>query len=175
MEDTSGKVEGRDPVAGVNINPHQMLSLTVTLSMLERILFSLEDLCSGTEARQGIIVSLASPLSPRQRAHLEEMTTRAREVIATLSMRFGIRHETADLAREVHGRLVEMWATLEDTTSYKLRGYGAVDPGLAAQLDPGIKELIRLVLAMDGELFGPDPEPEQGTSYLNAKEGEVEQ
>ncbi len=159
---------------GAAINPNQAQGLTVALRMLERILFSLQDLYSDNgETRQGIMVSLANPLSQEQRSHLEQMTEQAREIIGVLSERFGLKHETADLPREIHGRLAEAWATLEDVRSHKLRRYGPVDGRLAALLDPGMEELIQIVLAMDNEIFQPGLEPakvEAGSSIVRGAE-----
>ena len=137
------------------LNEYQAQSLTVSLRMLERILFSVDTLCTSEgdgratgegresgEVREGALVSLANPLTPKEREQLAAMSRRAQEVISTLAERFALRHEMADLAREAHGRLVEMWATLEDARSHKLRGYGHVDPALTYALDPEIEELI---------------------------------
>lgn len=158
MEDTGNTGD----VGAEVINLYQAQSLTVSLRMLERILLDLQDLYSSggeEDTTQGIMVSLSNPLSQEQRARLEQMTRQARRIIGALSGRFGLNHETADLAREIHGRLVEMWSALEDTRSHKLRRYGAVDPRLATLLDPEMDELIELVLAMDKELFHPSPRP----------------
>jgi hypothetical protein len=99
------------------------------------------------------MVSLANPLSQEQRVRLSDLVGQARALIATLAERFGLKHETSDLAREAHGRLVGMWTALEDTRSRKLRRYGRVDPALSAALDPEIQKLVDLVLAMDEVLF----------------------
>lgn len=140
------------------LSQYQAQGVSVALRMLERILFSIEELYTGQEeTREGIMVSLANPLSQEERVHLAHLVQRARPAIETLAGRFELKHETADLAREVHGRLVEMWAALEDTRSHKLRRYGHVDPALSALLDPEIEELIYLVLAMDEVLFHRGP------------------
>lgn len=159
-QETHEGAKGAESTAGAAINPNQAQGLTVALRMLERILFSLEDLyCDNGETKEGIMLSLANPLSHEQRLRLEQMTEQAREITRVLSERFGLKHETADLPREIHGRLAEMWAALEDARSHKLRSYGPVDARLAALLDPGIEELIEIVLAMDDEIFHPRHEP----------------
>ncbi len=136
------------------LSPYQAQGVSVTLRMLERILFSVEQLCTEPEGtREGIMVSVVNPLTPEERAHLAGLVLRARAAIERLAGRFGFEPETADLAKEAHGRLVEMWANLEDTRSHKLRRYGSVNPALSPALDPEIEELIYLVLVMDKVLF----------------------
>lgn len=103
------------------------------------------------------MVSLVNPLEPQQRERLEEMSGLARIAIRALAERFGLKHQTTDLAKETIGRLAEMWAALEDSRARKLRRYGDVDPRLADLLDPQIEELIRITLAMERELFNATP------------------
>jgi len=143
------------------LTQYQAQGVSVTLRILERILFSIEDLYTGPEeTREGVMVSLANPLSQEQRVRLRDLVGQARASIATLAERFGLQHETSDLAREAHGRLVEIWTALEDTRSRKLRRYGHVDPALSAMLDPEIQGLIHTVLAMDEALLARGPQKE---------------
>jgi hypothetical protein len=135
------------------LTPNQAQGVGVALRRLERTLFSIEALyMRREETREGAIVSLVNPLTDEQGAELANLVGQARASIATLAGRFGLQHETSDLAREAHGRLVEMWTALEDTKSTKLRRYGRVDPALSASLDPEIEQLIHLVIAMDKEI-----------------------
>ena len=89
------------------ITQYQAQGVSVALRILERILFSVEDLYTGQEeTREGIIVSLANPLSLGERARLADLVQQARAAIETLAGRFDLYHETADLAREVaYGQL----------------------------------------------------------------------
>ncbi len=143
------------------LTQYQAQGVGVTLRILERILFSVEELYMGQEeTRQGVMVSLVNSLSEEQRVRLRELVGQARAGIATLAERFGLQHETTDLAREAHGRLVGMRTALEDTMSGKLRRYGQVDPALSSALDPEIQKLIHVVLAMDEALLARGPQKE---------------
>ena len=55
----------------------------------------------------------------------------------------GVRREYVH--RVVAGHLSIFWTILEDSRAAKLEGFGGVSPALAAELDPRIENLIRIV------------------------------
>jgi hypothetical protein len=59
--------------------------------------------------------------------------------------RFNLEIKREYLHRVMAGHLSIFWTILEDSRAAKLEGFGGISPGLAAELDPRVDVLVRIV------------------------------
>ena len=82
-----------------------------------------------------------------------------------LSRKYGLRHRRRDLRRIVAAELSEVWCILEDTRPKKMRGFGAVPPQAAEELERDLAPLLELTSRMETTLGRDAPHPaSEGTS-----------
>ena len=147
---TSGDAPAATPPSPYLTDP-QVRAVATTLRRLEATLFRAEHLLAGDQL--GILLSVRATFDTLERRHLRSLITEARLTITTLAETFSLPHEERDARRELDGRLVQIWSSLEDTRPRRLEGYGPMDPAAAALLDPRIGQLIDLVNAMRDEVL----------------------
>ena len=134
----------------VNLNAAQRRVVLVTLQRLERALADQEQLL-----RQEVPLALNQrvlDVSPSTVSTLRALSEQAGSELKRFAMLLGLSPSKESVRRILEATLSVMWADLEDTRPEKLRGYGAVDPAVAAQLGPIIDRLIGLVQAMQSAL-----------------------
>jgi hypothetical protein len=86
------------------------------------------------------LYEIDNTLSDEQREEILAQITTLREYIALTKDRFGLEGEHIDLRKMLVGELTMFWVWLQETTTTKLRGYGAVDEKLQYCLDPLLHE-----------------------------------
>ncbi len=84
--------------------------------------------------------------------------------IAAAADRLRVPRAEQDAAAKIGGILAIAWQGIGEALSSKLRGFGEVDPMLAAELDPSIERLMDLVLELERTLSGPIDETAVPTS-----------
>ncbi len=74
--------------------------------------------------------------------------------IAAAADRWGIARAERDSAAMISGILAIAWQGIGEALTSNLRGFGELDPDLAAELDPSIERLMSLVLEIEQTLSG---------------------
>ncbi len=74
--------------------------------------------------------------------------------IAAAADQWGIPRAERDSAAMIGGILAIAWQGIGEALTSNLRGFGEVDPGLAAELDPSIERLMGLVLELEQTVSG---------------------
>jgi len=87
-------------------------------------------------------------LSPPGDAYdaIRALVAQARGAVHDISVALDIPAEHAPSFKRRVAALAEVWAVrMEDLVARRLKGYGAVHPGLAQRLDPGVERLRALL------------------------------
>jgi hypothetical protein len=79
----------------------------------------------------------------------------ARTTLTTLTCALGLTPSTPSDLRTFQALVVSALVVLEDAFSWKLKGYGAVDPQLPAVLDPLLERLHAQLVAIGRALPSP--------------------
>lgn len=114
---------------------------------------------------EGPMMAFVEDLADSKREALRERIHEAQELIREIRDAFGLRPDRIPKSAWIAGRLAHLWVYAEECQSRYLRGYGEVTPELAARLDPPVRRLAELMLAMQrlaregqvGEPVGEEP------------------
>jgi hypothetical protein len=132
------------------LNPYQRNSVAITLRMLETSLqHAVADL---KHQEQGILYRQIVTLTDSQYEQIKQAILEAAGEIARLANTFALPVEVRDSRTDLQGQLAVLWSDLQEIRAAKLRGYGAVAPGLEPVLDPSVLHLIKLVESLTGIL-----------------------
>jgi hypothetical protein len=134
---TEGRQEGL-------LNEHQRRALSTRLTMLDRFLSDVEQLLSGSAPR-GEMFEVVNDLSEEQKQNVRSLVKEARNELRISRRQLNLEIKREYVHRWLAGHLSIFWTILEDTRAAKLAGFGDVSPALAAELDPQIENLIRIV------------------------------
>lgn len=124
----------------------QRRALAVSLRHIETELTWIEALMASDGA--GILVSFANDLGEARRSSLHDRIHAARTLIRELRDALALLSETIPKSRWIAGHAIQLWVVTEESLSGRLRGYGAVVPELSHILDPRLRALGDLLLAM---------------------------
>jgi len=132
--------------------------------MLDQMLCDFEAYAKGREFH-GLLYHERNRLSPKQRQVILDEAGRIRAVLRELQESLGLEPRVEDVSRDIWGRGSMFWASLVETETKYLRGYGATPPGLADYLDPKIETLIEhmetIVRIASGKTPGRGPDAEE--------------
>lgn len=126
------------------LNEHQRRALSTRLAMLDRFLYDLEQLLTEDSPR-GEMFEVINDLTEEQRDKVLSLVNEARDEIRVARDQFNLEVKREYAHRVMAGHLSIFWTILEDSRAAKLEGFGGVSPALAAELDPKIKSLVRIV------------------------------
>lgn len=129
------------------LNEPQRRSLTSMMRLLEQHLRQIDGWLQGNE-ESGILYRRRLRLSPERRAIARQQVAAALAEIADLARRLELPGEDEDLAATIGAMMHLDWCYLGDRYADKLKRCGAVDPRLAAVLDPTLDRLTRLVFSL---------------------------
>ncbi|MCL4875150.1 MAG: hypothetical protein KJ064_00755 [Anaerolineae bacterium] len=130
-------------MTGSLLNPHQRLSLAITLRQVEKTLRGiLNDL--ATE-EQGILYQSRITLPEDKRLQVKLRVEKALQQIAQLAERFELPRAVYDNTATLRGPLALLRSDLHDVHARKLNRYGDVNPILEAELDPPVDNLIEIL------------------------------
>ena len=132
---------------GMGLNENQERAVAVTLRLLEERLADIERVIAEDE--EGALYRRVARFSPEQREKMNNLIAAMRGQIRRAAARFHLPQQEQDAAREIVGKLMLSWESLEDSRPRKLGAYGDVDPALKETLDPILQELIRLLFRLD--------------------------
>jgi len=137
--------EMRDPLHGgepVRLTEAQRRHFGVFVTMLEETLVEVEAIAAAREASTRMVQAEHDLPASFQDA-LAPALARIRERLYVLAALVGAEARTVSDARRVQAHLVTSIVHIEETVADKLRGYGEVDPGIAARVDPVLRDLHR--------------------------------
>ena len=126
------------------LNENQQRALATRLAMLDRFFYDVEQLLSSN-AVSGELFEVINDLTEEQQRKIVDLINEGRAEIRVARARFGLEVKREYVHRIMAGHLSIFWTILEDCRAAKLEGFGGVSTGLAAELDPKIESLIRIV------------------------------
>jgi len=139
------------------LNRYQKNRLTIVLRMLEDELDLVRELASA-DSREKILSRSLSSLPRASQQKVDNLIEAAKKIIAGLAQKFDLAKSSVDNVAAANAYLSTLWVMLCDTHAKGLAGYGKVDEGLSAELDPSMKELIDLVTQMKNVLLSHPPD-----------------
>jgi hypothetical protein len=122
------------------LNDSQRRHLGITLSQLQRLLREIAILLAVPAAREGLVTE-ADDIPTEFTRHAPQVIASLNTRIGELSGRFDLPHREQSRLRWVRAVLGIGIDDLQDTRATSLRAYGEVHPGLAAALDPAVRDL----------------------------------
>ncbi len=135
------------------LNENQQRALSTRLAMLDRFFYDVEQLLTG-DAPRGEMFEVINDLSKEQKESVLSLLNEGRREIRISRDRFNLEVKREYLHRVMAGHLSIFWTILEDSRAAKLEGFGGVSPGLAAELDPRIESLLRIVNSLRSVTIG---------------------
>lgn len=126
------------------LNENQRRALSTRLAMLDRFFYDIEELLSR-DCLRGEMFLVINDLTEGQKQEVLSLIEEGRRAICLSRDRFNLTIKREYVHRLLAGHLSIFWTILEDSRASKLKGFGEVSPDLAANLDPTIENLIRIV------------------------------
>ncbi len=137
------------------LNDNQLRSLQIALRVFEERLRQADAILQDVPA-DGILYHSVMPLTPERRAEAGRLIHAALVEVTALAETLSLESEAEDVSATIRAMMDESWADLLDARAAALRRYGAVDPDLAAALDPPVEHLATIALALSA-LMKTDP------------------
>ncbi|MFN2531843.1 MAG: hypothetical protein ABR555_11145 [Pyrinomonadaceae bacterium] len=134
------------------LNANQQRALSTRLAMLDRFFYDVEQLLSG-DAPKGEMFEVINALTEEQKESVLSLLNEGRREIRGCRDQFKLEVKREDLHRVMAGHLGIFWTILEDSRARKLEGFGGISPGLAAELDPKVDNLVRIVNSLRSVLI----------------------
>ncbi|HZU68762.1 MAG TPA: hypothetical protein VFA09_15900 [Ktedonobacteraceae bacterium] len=128
--------------------------LANTLRRVELAACRLEEQLTRETMSQLTLTRFTNPPTPEQRAALLQLVKHIRRQVVQLAEDYHLEVGEQHMLRTIMGEFTLLWCDVEDIRPRKLRAYGEVHPQLQAVLDPPLKRLIELLLAVDGVASG---------------------
>jgi hypothetical protein len=130
------------------LNEPQRRHYEVVLASLQRALADIENLTTAEVTQHAELTVFDRDLPADFSGRIRASVTSARARIAKIVQLLNLTPRHRSRAAAVRAALTSAMLRLEDSHSYKMRGYGPVDPSVATQLDPLVDELIADFRAM---------------------------
>ncbi len=129
------------PAEPIPLNDPQRLHFEVILASLEKALSRIEQISMGTEHADCRLTRMDEDLPANFQARAAPLVEQLRAQVASLSTAMGLRERHASSVRTLRAVVTSQLVKIEDSSSSRLRGYGAVDPLVEARLDPALHAL----------------------------------
>lgn len=127
----------------IPLNGPQRLHFEVVLASLEKALSRLEQIALGMEHTGCRLTRMDDDLPESFWEDASPLVERLRAQVAALSIAMGLKARHTPSRRTVRALLTSQIVKIEDSSSGRLRGYGAVDPAVEGRLDPALEALQR--------------------------------
>jgi hypothetical protein len=137
------------------LNENQRRHFSVLLVSLDEALARIEQLAESARRSWGPLTEYTDDLPPRFRAEIEPLLADLRDRVVRLSAALGTDARQMSRARSIRAMVTSATIRLEDSRARGLRGYGAVDPSVHAELDPVLDDLMERFRAI-GRLTNPE-------------------
>jgi hypothetical protein len=135
------------------LNKAQHKALSVTLRTVEQRLLEIERLV-GTDDYSGILCAWKNNVHASKREAFSEKIALAKEKIRAIAEHFSLDKTVIQAGEHFPAELSYCWEVLQGVKAKRLDKYGEVPPDVEPALDPGLTEIIKLVLEMQGLLQG---------------------
>jgi len=119
-----------EPIA---LNDAQRRAVGATLRQVERCVEEIERLLAGPAA--GITFQFVADLDATERQEVARACEGVRRILVPARRDLGVEVVTRPWRREIRGAASIAWATVEDSKSEALRGYGPLVPEAGAAVD----------------------------------------
>ncbi len=137
----------------VRLNEAQRRALAITVRLLEERLSTIRDLLDRDDG--GVLYERQRPrFTPEETARIEALLARMHGVIASVGEAFALPREERDARGMIVALLAMSWQSLGEIDARGMRAYGETDPALGRELDPYVRELMDLVLALETAVAG---------------------
>lgn len=152
------------PVDLIPLNGPQRLHFEVILASLEKALSRLELIALGREHSGCRLTRMDDDLPESFREGAAPLVERLRAQVAALSAALALTERHTSSKRLARALLTSQIVKIEDSSSGRLRGYGAVDPAVEARLDPALHALQGDLHAVLDLLSAPERDGPRGGS-----------
>lgn len=136
------------------LNEFQQRSLCIALRLVDQHMRKVEAILERPQ-EIGVMYEIQNDLTPAMLGQLPEKIVAVRAVLQDLRDRFDLSLEIILASREGFKSLPILWEILMESSSARLRRYGAVDDRVGPMLDPDLKKLEKLLMEMEEILFVP--------------------
>jgi hypothetical protein len=123
------------------VNENQRRTLGITLAVVDQTLCGIEEWAKGREVRS-VLYEERNLLGTAQRRLLVRRIDRMRRTLERLREDLHLPKETRSASDDIWGRCAALRETLMELEGGRLRGYGEVDPTLAAYLSSQVAALL---------------------------------
>jgi hypothetical protein len=156
MTDSDARQQGAVGKAQL-LNANHRRVLAVTLRRVELAAWRLEDQLTRKGMPELTLTRFSNPLSAAQKTALLHLVKRLREAVAQLAADYRLAVAEENLLSTVMAEFTLLWCDVEDVRPRKLQAYGTVNPQAAELLEPPLKRLVTLLLAVN-DVAGGKPE-----------------
>lgn len=139
----------------VILNEAQRRHFGVLLGMLEDTLFAIERI-AREDTEPARLRGVEHDLPGGFEAEMQREFAPVRARLHALADGLGLDMRLESDARRAHALLMAAIVRLEDSTSDRVRGYGAVDPSVSRVMDPVIGEMHASLTRLAARLAAPD-------------------
>jgi hypothetical protein len=129
------------PADIIPLNGPQRLHFEVILASLEKALSRLELIAQGREHGGCRLTRMDGDLPDAFWEGAAPIVERLRAKVASLATAMALTERHTSSKRLVRTLLTAQLLKIEDSSSSRLRGYGAVDPAVEGRLDPALEAL----------------------------------
>lgn len=152
------------PVELIPLNDPQRLHFEVILASLEKALSRVEQISLRMEHAGCRLTRVDQDLPENFWALAAPLVESLRAQVASLSTAMALKERHTSSKRLVRAVVTSQLVKLEDSSSSRLRGYGAVDPAVEARLDPALSALQQDLHAVLDLLSPPDRDGQRSGS-----------
>ena len=131
------------------LSENHLRVLCVVARSIERSLDDIEELLSRKEDPSKLH-HIQPSYSEEQRTGILQKVGSLRGRLAEFVRDFQLKGDSRSEQQIVDTKVTHMWMLLEDSFSYKLKGYGRVDESARDELDASVSELLRLLRDLEG-------------------------
>jgi hypothetical protein len=136
------------------LNQNQRRALGITLALVDETLCRIQEWAKGREVHS-VLYQEQNRLAPAQRRLLARRIARMRRTLERLREDLHLPKQTRSASDDIWARCAALRESLMELEGRRLRGYGEVDPTLAACLSsqvPGLLQgLDRIVSVVSGK------------------------
>ncbi len=127
------------------MNANHRRKITAVLTLIDRRLCLFEGWAGGDACRSVFYVE-NNDLGPATRARLQESIARIRQDLAVIKEELALEIAEQEVSESIWSECSELWTSLAEIDSRRLRGYGELSREAARQWDPKRRQLERLLV-----------------------------
>jgi hypothetical protein len=128
------------------VNALHVRAFSVTLQLTEEAIDRIESLLVTPPT--GVMRYVVDDFGPDERQRILLLRGQVWEAVVDAAEQLQTERAERSLRRTIRGEAATVWATLQETTSQRLRGYGPLSPDDGARSDVLLDEISRRVTAI---------------------------